>query len=236
MTRRARRAGQLALAVALVAAAAGASAQVSGVVAVVSDDRFRGVSLSNDQPALQADVVDDLPGGAYLGVFASDVELYGVGSPQLEVDAYAGYARRLSGDLSVDLGVAQTAVVGYVDYNYLEWHLGATRTGVDGSIGARLSYAPDYFGQSLRTWYAEINGTYRLGAQAHLLGHAGYLRIDGAPPGALPSNADARAGLEWAVADVRVQFARVQSQGSAIAYPVAVADHGTWLVEVRAVF
>src|SRR5439155_7805223 len=51
--------------------------QVSGSASLVSDYRFRGVSLSQEKPALQLNVLYDDQSGWYAGAFASSVQIFG---------------------------------------------------------------------------------------------------------------------------------------------------------------
>ena len=52
-----------------------ACAQVSGSVTLVSDYRYRGISLSDGRPTAQLSVAYDRPDGWYMGAFASRVRL-----------------------------------------------------------------------------------------------------------------------------------------------------------------
>ena len=68
-----------------------ARADWSGSIALVSDYRFRGISLTDGQPALQAGVAYDHPTGLFAGLFASNVDLDPGGSG-LGGQVYGGYA------------------------------------------------------------------------------------------------------------------------------------------------
>lgn len=207
-------------------ACAGVQAQVSGTVTLASDYRFRGVSLSNDQPALQADVGVDDPSGLYGGLFASSVRLDDRVSAQGLVLAYAGYARRVRDGLSVDAGASYAGFTGQTDYDYGEVHAGFTTERLDG----HLYYAPDYFGQGRRTLYAELDGAQPVRESIRLVWHAGMLWIAGGPPTHPRTNADARAGVEFTLPPLRLQLARVLNQGPEAAYPVyGQRDHGAWV-------
>ena len=63
---------------------------VSGTLTLVSDYRFRGISLSDEDPALQVSLAVDHESGYYGAVWGStldDTPLYGA----LELDVYGGW-------------------------------------------------------------------------------------------------------------------------------------------------
>ncbi len=93
-----------------------ATGQVSGSLSVVSDYRYRGVSLTNDKPAVQGSIAYDHENGWYGGVFASNAELYDQ-SRVLHSVLYAGFARRIRTDLSWDCGVSAATFSGRYDYD-----------------------------------------------------------------------------------------------------------------------
>jgi uncharacterized protein (TIGR02001 family) len=69
---------------------------LSGDVTIVSDYRFRGYSLSNEEPALQGGVTLSAPSGFYAGVWASTIDEYGTDADgdgaKIEIDTTVGYA------------------------------------------------------------------------------------------------------------------------------------------------
>lgn len=78
---------------------------LAGSVGVVSDYRFRGISLSDRGPSLQGSVVGTHRSGAYAGISAYGLDGFGeLGGSNLEMDLYAGYRRRL-GPVTADAGL-----------------------------------------------------------------------------------------------------------------------------------
>ncbi|MDT0576859.1 TorF family putative porin [Croceicoccus sp. F390] len=78
--------------------------EITGEVAVVTDYRFRGISFSDKDPAVQGTIDLAHASGFYAGVWASTLE----DSPVLghtKVDLYAGYSFDLSGGTAIDAGV-----------------------------------------------------------------------------------------------------------------------------------
>jgi len=209
------------------------AAQFAGSLALISDYRFRGVSLSDDQAAAQLDVGFDHESGWYAGVFASNVRFYADSPTRVQALAYAGYAQRLLDGVSVDAGASYSDFPGQSDYNYSEVHAGFTTDNLSG----RLYFAPNYFGQELHTFYGELNGSRRLAENIRLFGHAGMLQIASGPSAGGASHFDARAGVEIAFRALRLQLSRVANQGASPAYPVSDSRiNGTWTAAVSGSF
>jgi uncharacterized protein (TIGR02001 family) len=221
--------GALALLTAFVATAS--IAQVSATASLVSDYRVRGVSLSNGNPAAQLDLSYDHESGWYGGTFFSNVEFDPQTGQQLQFAGYGGYARRLGHGWSLDAGATYQDFSNDSDYRYVEAHVGVTTD----AASARLYYSPNYFGVSIHTLYAELNGSYRLDDRFKLVGHAGMLQaFAGATDqaGGDHPHADFLAGIEWQRRPFSLQVARVFSNSAARVYPVA-SSHANGVVTVR---
>ena len=150
-------------------------AQVSGSASLLSDYRYRGVSLSHNRPAAQLAVAYDDASGWYGGAFASTVQLVYPATRELQVVSFAGYARRLPSGLSWEAGADYSVVTGAQSYSYPEVYLGIA----SGNVSARLYYAPRYFGQGSDVIYGEINASQQLVDRIRLLAHGGVLRNNG---------------------------------------------------------
>ena len=77
---------------------------VSGNVAMTSDYRFRGVSLSAGDIALQGGIDLTTTSGFYVGTWASSIQ---GGTPygEVELDVYAGWTGQVSDAVTVDVGL-----------------------------------------------------------------------------------------------------------------------------------
>lgn len=176
-TRRARTARAHALALAATSAfaallAAPAHAGVTGSIALTSDYLFRGVSQTDQDPALQGGIEYAHDSGFYAGAWGSNVSWLSdtvvVGddiSNSLELDAYLGYRGKAGEIVSYDVGVLTYYYPG--DYpsgfnspNTTEIYLGGTVAPSDTvSVGLKYSYAvTDLFG------YADSDGSSYLDA------------------------------------------------------------------------
>ena len=114
-------------------APAAAAADISGELGVVSDYRFRGISLSRGNPALQGSVTVEHESGLYANLWGSTL---GQGT-ETEVDLGAGYASDLTEHVSVDLCGTYYLYPSDSSANYFEGTATATLTqgAFSGSLG-----------------------------------------------------------------------------------------------------
>jgi uncharacterized protein (TIGR02001 family) len=77
---------------------------ISGGVTGTTDYRFRGVSQSNGDPAIQGDVTLDHESGFYVGGFASTLS-DDLRPGEIELTGYVGYTREIASGTEIDLGV-----------------------------------------------------------------------------------------------------------------------------------
>jgi uncharacterized protein (TIGR02001 family) len=208
-----------------------AIAQASATASWVSDDRARGVSLSDGLPAAQLDVSYDHQSGWYEGAFASNVRFYERSRRELQLIGYTGYAQRLLRGWSFDAGAAYSTFSKHTRYEYLELHAGVTSS----TLSARLYLSPNYFGQGVHTLYAELNGSQRLVEALRLIGHAGLLRPFAGATDERDSDRlhpDFLAGIEYRREPLSLQIARVFNDGASSIYPVS-ANHSQGVLTVR---
>jgi uncharacterized protein (TIGR02001 family) len=179
-------------------------AQAAGSVAVVSDYRYRGISLSDGEPALQLQLDRDFASGAYAGLMLSSVRVYDTAGMQWL--PYAGIVRERSG-LRWEAGVQYHGFT-VRGLDFVQWF-----AGVGGErVQARLHYAPRYFG-AIPAWYLEVDAQQRLSERWRLLGHAGVLRVGGHEDDADEDRlrSDLRIGVAAAWRAVDVQLAWVHA-------------------------
>lgn len=119
----------------------GVRAQVvtSGQVEIVSDYRYRGVSLSADRPAVQAEVEIDTGIGFYLGGFGSWAPR---ASPAVELDASGGYRVSVAPGLTLDGSVAWYYYPGAQNCDYVETIAALAWEARDMNARAGLALAP----------------------------------------------------------------------------------------------
>jgi uncharacterized protein (TIGR02001 family) len=111
---------------------------LTGSVTAVSDYRFRGVSLSNKDVAIQPTLTVKHESGLYAGVWGSNIAA-NPGS-DTEVDVYAGLAGGEA--ITYDLGVTYYVYPGFSAANYVEFIAKTGTTFGPANFGATLAYVP----------------------------------------------------------------------------------------------
>lgn len=158
-------------------AAAAPIHDISFNAAVMSDYRFRGVSQTRLQPAIQvgADYVHT-PTGLYVGTWASSIKDVG-GDANIETNLYGGIAGDLTAGLGYDLGLLR--------YYYPENGVGVNTT----ELYAKLAYGPAYIKYSHTTTnlfgiddskgsgYLDVGASFELPYELALDLHYGYQRV-----------------------------------------------------------
>jgi uncharacterized protein (TIGR02001 family) len=200
--------------------AVGASAQLTGTLSVVSDYRFRGVSLSQQKPAVQAGVGYDASSGGYGGVFGSTVQLAGESATAGQAVAFLGVVTPIGGGFNWDVGADYSVFSTNRNYDYGEVYTGIASR----NLNARVHYSPSYFGLARGSFYGEINGTHSLGDGFVLLGHVGVLVLAGHGDDPYTATArnrvDTRAGLGLEAGGFNLQFVWVGTFGTGSLYPI----------------
>jgi uncharacterized protein (TIGR02001 family) len=154
---------------------------------VVSDYRYRGISQSRLQPALQGGVDYADKSGFYVGAWGSTIkwikDTTGVTAGSTEVDIYGGYKGAV-GDVAYDVGFLRYEYVGnkladntaYGNANTNELY-GAVTYGV---FTVKYSHAiSNLFGNlnSKNSYYVDLSATFDLGDGYSLVPHLGYQKV-----------------------------------------------------------
>ena len=123
------------------ASSAVAAADVSGEFGLVSDYRYRGVSLSRGRPAVQGSLTVEHDSGLYAEVWGSTLERPG-DPTNSEIDLTAGYDKELSEHFSFDLSGTFFGYPSAGADNYFEATALVTTTHGNASVSAGASYIP----------------------------------------------------------------------------------------------
>ena len=135
---------------------------VTGTAALTSDYRFRGVTQTFNDPAVQAGFVLSHESGAYAGVWGSNVDFGG--TAHIELDPYIGYATTLDSFANkpvLDVGLWYYAYPSQSDLNWLELYGKLTFKDVlvqGASLLTAVNYTNDYAGKDENSW--NVNATY----------------------------------------------------------------------------
>ena len=127
-------------------------------LAGVSDYRFRGISLSNKDPAFQPQVaLTHNSSGLYARVWASNIA--DNGGESVEVDLVGGISREIAG-FGVDVGATYYAYPGAKAVEYVEF-IGVVSHDIGpASVGVTFAYTPKQgAGAPTRGIYTAINGS-----------------------------------------------------------------------------
>jgi len=160
-------------------------------VGVTSDYRFRGVTQTSTDPALQAGIDFAHKSGIYLGAWGSNISWIKnsvmATDGSLEIDLYGGYKGSISKDLSFDVGMIRyqypgnTAanVTGFVDANTTEVYAALTY----GPATLKYSSSTGNFianTNSSGSGYLELAATFDLGGGYSLTPHLGHQTVSNA--------------------------------------------------------
>lgn len=156
--------------------------EVSFNAALATDYRYRGISQTRLQPALQggADYVNN-PSGMYAGVWASTIKWTkdAGGGGSVEVDLYAGKRGALTSDISYDVGV--------LTYVYPSNGLAVSANTTE--VYGQLSYGPAYlkyshattnlfgFANSKNSGYLDLGANIEIDSGLVLNLHAGHQSV-----------------------------------------------------------
>ena len=127
---------------------------VSGSAAIVSDYRFRGVSQSDRDLAVQAGVTIAHESGLYVGTWGSNLSGWGTfGGSNMELDLIAGFKAPLGGGTTLDVGATWYMYPGGFDNtDFIEPYIKLSGTTGPVSLTAGVAYAPKQ--EALGAWYA----------------------------------------------------------------------------------
>jgi len=160
----------------------------SGNVAAVTDYRFRGVSQTSSNPALQGGgdwVYNEL---IYAGTWVSNVDFNDGSNAKLEWDIYGGVRPKL-GPVTLDLGFRQFVYPGSKSerqLNYLDFVAGIGYQAGDASISGNLDYSRDNNGGTGESFYWSADLYWPAWGNLRASAHLGYQSIED----------NARAGLD----------------------------------------
>lgn len=150
---------------------------------LVSDYRYRGISQTRLKPAVQGGVDLGLPGGFYLGAWATNIKWIkdAGGDADVEIDVYGGYKTEIAKGLGLDVGVLT-----YV-YPSNKLPTDANTTEIYGALTfgpATLKYShalTDTFGNpdSKNSFYLDLSAGFEVWDGWTLTPHVGHQKFKG---------------------------------------------------------
>jgi len=177
-------------------APAAAPSPLTGNMAIVSDYRFRGISQTYVQPAIQGGIDYSHSSGFYLGNWNSSVS--GLSYPSgggIEMDLYGGFKKSF-GDFAFDVGLLQyyypkaVTTTGGEKFDTLEAYLGVTWKWLSAKYSTTLT---DYFGvnsistgttngDSEGSGYLDISANFAMSPKLTLAAHYGMQTVKNYAP------------------------------------------------------
>lgn len=126
---------------------------VSGSVALVSDYRFRGVSQTDEELAVQGGVTVSHESGFYVGTWASNLAGWGTfGGSNTELDLFGGFKTEVSPGITLDAGLTWYMYPGGADKtDFAEPYVKVSGTAGPVNLLVGVAYAPKQ--EALGRWY-----------------------------------------------------------------------------------
>lgn len=139
----------------LVLGAGTVGAEISGNVALSSDYMFRGISQTDNTPAISGGFDYEHDSGFYAGVWASNVDSAFFSGANVEIDTYLGFAGGMD-NWSYDIGFLRYNYPGtnFSDNNTNEFYGSVGYDFGVFSVAGGLAYSPDFFGLDDSEYYS----------------------------------------------------------------------------------
>lgn len=147
-------------------------------IGIVSDYAFRGVSQTNEGPAIQGGMDYAHDSGFYAGVWASNVDFVDNDGANTEVDFYLGWSTNFTETLTFDVSLLRYV---YIDQNAYEYNELLVNLGVGDYLSFQLGYSNDVFNSDETGIYYQVAGSYPLPwGELTLNGSLGHYDLDDA--------------------------------------------------------
>ncbi|MEO0908518.1 MAG: TorF family putative porin [Pseudomonadota bacterium] len=213
--------------------------EISANVAFTTEYRFRGVDLSGGEFAVQGGFDVSVPGGFYVGTWASNLDEDTVGFGSTELDVYGGWSGDLTDGIGIDVGMIAYLYpdAGPGDFDYIEFYGSVSGEFGPASVTAGIAYAPDQdsLGSTDNLYLYTDLGVGIPGTPLTVTGHLGY--TDGFLTFTDNSKAlDWSIGAETAVGPLTLSAAYVGVESDELVDPGKVFTDDAFVLTVSASF
>lgn len=191
--------------------------ELSGDITFTSDYAFRGVSQTEEAPAIQGGLSLASESGFYVSVWGSNVDFLAEGT--LELDVMLGWSGAINDDWSTDVGIMRYGYPNAEIEGSNFWEIYGSLSYKDLTFG--LAYSDDYYANSGKFYYIYAGYSYALTENFSLDLHLGQNEYD-----------DSSASyLDWSVGI----STEVLGAGLSLAY-VDTDMNGSYLADRRVIF
>lgn len=173
---------------------------ITGNVAIVTDYRFRGLSFTAGDPAIQGGININHKSGFYVGVWGSNLEdspVYG----SMEMDIFGGWTGSIGSGITADVGLLYYAYpngkVGKAEYFEPYASLSTTFGPASAKLGIAYAWSQDSLGGGDNVYVYTDWGVGIPNTPISLSAHLGY--ADGVQSPKLLTGAGTGGGLDWAL-------------------------------------
>jgi uncharacterized protein (TIGR02001 family) len=173
--------------------------QFTGSFGFISDYTFRGVSQTEEHPALQGNFDWGHEKGYYLGVWGSNVNFADGDQANIEVDYYAGIAREYYG-VTFDVGGVYYAYPGAnedLELDYFEYKFGLSYELPMVGVSTTVFYTPENTGSSGNATYITFDAEAPLAQGIGLTAHIGHQWLTDEGTATRPDYVDWSIGLGY---------------------------------------
>lgn len=146
--------------------------------AATSEYMFRGISQTDDHPAIQAGAGYSFSNGFYVGAWASNVD-FGE-STDAEVDTFIGWNGDLTDSVNLDVQLVRYNYIGEpdgADYAYNEL---IGKVSFAENYSATLGYTNDFLNTDTDSVYVAVGGSWAVGNDFNVTAGLGYTTVDNA--------------------------------------------------------
>lgn len=165
----------------------------SGAVTATSDYVFRGISQSDEDPALQGEVRFDHATGLYAGLWASNVDFGSEIGSGIEYDTFIGYALPLTETVGLDFQFVRYNYSGIDDGNELEYNEFIGNLTLADTWTATVGYSTDVFASGDNGTYLGLAGSWPITEKLSWGAGIGHYSL----PDFLEDYMDWNVGLSW---------------------------------------
>jgi uncharacterized protein (TIGR02001 family) len=183
-------------------------ADVSANINVTDDYIYRGISNSDNDPAIQGGIDYFNDAGLYAGIWATSMDFqYPDGEPGYEFDMYGGITGEIA-NTSWDIGFLRFTYPNGASKYQLdshEFHLGLSRSFEQFTAATKYHYSPDYSGAG-NSHYLEAKIDVALPYDLNFTLHAGHQRFENNTWYGLPDYTDWRVAVGRDIAGFNVEL------------------------------